>query len=126
MKNTYTTEEIKAVSAKLRALPAIDKHKREHTKQETIEKRGKEIQTLRQRGYTYEQIGTALRDAGIEITTSTLKSYLERARAKAEAAAAPPSVAMAPAPPPASTPAAASTPAETAAGTDGIPSAPHA
>lgn len=88
MKNTYTTEEIKAVSAKLRALPTIDKHKRQHTKQETIELLAKDIQTLRHRGYTFDQVAAALRDAGIEITTSTLRNYLDRVRAKAGQTAA--------------------------------------
>ena len=83
MKNTYTTEQIKAVGAKLRRMPTIDKNKREHSKQETIEMLAKDIGALRKRGYTYDQIAAALSAEGIPISTSTLKNCLDRAKAKA-------------------------------------------
>ena len=41
-----------------------------------------EIAALQQRGYTIEQVVESLQGVGLTITTPTLKSYLQRAKAK--------------------------------------------
>jgi methionine synthase II (cobalamin-independent) len=85
MKSTpkrYTTEEVEAIAAKLRAMPPVEKKKQDHSKQETIKLLSKEIVSLQKRGYTLEQIAESLCGEGIDIITPTLKSYLQRVKTK--------------------------------------------
>ena len=90
----YTTEQLEAIAAKLRQMPAVEsKKKPNHSKQDAVRVLSKEIVALQKRGYTLEQISETLRGEGLGIATPTLKSYLQRAkpekktasRAKAEA-----------------------------------------
>jgi len=57
----YTIEQIEQIAAKLRELPPIERQQRQVNKQEAVRLLAKEIQALRQRGYTLEQIADALR-----------------------------------------------------------------
>lgn len=77
---TYTTEQLEAIAAKLREMPAIEKRKQEHSKQEAVRIISKEIAALQKRGYTLEQISETLRGEGMSIATPTLKIYLQRAK----------------------------------------------
>lgn len=90
----YTTEQLEAIAAKLRQMPAVETRKKpNHSKQDAVRVLSKEIVALQKRGYTLEQISETLRGEGLGIATPTLKSYLQRAkpekktpsRAKAEA-----------------------------------------
>jgi len=74
----YTNEKLDAIAAKLKAMPVIEKKKQEHSKQDAIKRLSKEIVALQKRGYTLDQIAETLRGEGLEITTPTLKSYLQR------------------------------------------------
>jgi len=75
----YTTEQLDAIAAKLQKMPAVEK-KQEHNKQEAVKILKKEIVALQKRGYTLDQISEALRGEGFEISTPTLKSYLQRTK----------------------------------------------
>lgn len=77
----YTNEKIEAIVAKLKTMPVIEKKKQEHNKQDAIKLLSKEIATLQKRGYTLDQIAETLRGEGLDITTPTLKSYLQRIKA---------------------------------------------
>jgi DNA-binding transcriptional MerR regulator len=79
----YTLEQIEAVAQKLREMPEADPSKRIFSKQETVRLLSGEITELRKRGYTLEQISESLRGEGIDITTPTLKNYLQRVKARA-------------------------------------------
>lgn len=77
-RTAYTVEEIDAMAGRLRALPAIEDSKRTLNKQGVIKRLAAEIAALHERGYTIEQVAESLCDVGLEITTPTLKSYLQR------------------------------------------------
>ena len=77
----YTNEKLEAIAAKLKTMPVIEKKKQEHSKQDAIKLLSKEIAALQKRGYTLDQIAETLRGEGLEITTPTLKSYLQRIKA---------------------------------------------
>jgi arginine repressor len=62
-------------------MPVIEKKKQEHNKQDAIKVLAKEIAALQKRGYTLDQIAETLRGEGLDITTPTLKSYLQRIKA---------------------------------------------
>jgi hypothetical protein len=76
----YTPEKVDEIRAALLALPAIDPAERRLDKQTAIRHIVEEITALQQRGYTLEQVAALLTDEGLEVTTPTLKSYLQRIR----------------------------------------------
>jgi hypothetical protein len=82
MQMTFTLEEAEEMACALRALPAMDASKQRLTKQGVVKHLAGEIAALQQRGYTIEQIVESLRGIGLEISTPTLKSYLQRAKRK--------------------------------------------
>ena len=75
---TYTLEETERMVSALRALPTMDRSKRRLTKQAVVKQMAREIASLQARGYTIEQVVESLHGVGFEITTPTLKSYLQR------------------------------------------------
>ena len=77
----YSNEKLEAIAAKLKIMPVIEKKKQEHNKQDSIKVLAKEIAALQKRGYTLDQIAETLRGEGLDITTPTLKSYLQRIKA---------------------------------------------
>ncbi len=77
----YTNEKLEAIAAKLKNMPVIEKKKQEHSKQDAVKLLSKEIALLQKRGYTLDQIAETLRGEGLDITTPTLKSYLQRIKA---------------------------------------------
>jgi hypothetical protein len=76
----YTVEQVDQVGEGLLALPAVEPSKRKLDKQAAIARLKDKIATVQQRGYTLEQIAQSMSGLGIQITTPTLKSYLQRAR----------------------------------------------
>jgi hypothetical protein len=77
---TYTLEETERMVSALRALPRIDSSKRRLTKQAAVQQMATEIRALQNRGYTIDQVVESLHGVGFDITTPTLKSYLQRAK----------------------------------------------
>jgi hypothetical protein len=77
---TYTLEQTEEMVSALRALPAMDSSKRRLTKQAVVKHLARELAALQARGYTMEQIAECLRGIGFEISTPTLKSYLQRVK----------------------------------------------
>jgi hypothetical protein len=77
---TYTLEETERMVGALRALPPMDRSKRHLTKQAVVKQMAREIASLQARGYTIEQVVESLHGVGFEITTPTLKSYLQRVK----------------------------------------------
>jgi hypothetical protein len=78
----YTLEMAEKMAEKLRHLPAIDASKRRLSKQTVVRHLAAEIVSLQERGYTLEQVAESLCGVGLEITTPTLKSYLQRLKEK--------------------------------------------
>ena len=77
---TYTLEQTEEMVSALRALPAMDSSKRRLNKQAVVKRLSRELAALQARGYTMEQIVECLRGIGFEISTPTLKSYLQRVK----------------------------------------------
>ena len=75
---SYTSEYITKIANKLQQLPEVSVS-RKISKQEAVKILKDEIQLLRKRGYTLESIADSLRGNGLDISTPTLKSYLQRA-----------------------------------------------
>ncbi len=82
----YTAEQLEIIANHLKAMPPVEKKKREFSKQEAVKILTKEIAALQKRGYSLNQISEALNGQGLEIATPTLKSYLQRAKPKAKVA----------------------------------------
>ncbi len=82
----YSAEQLEAVAAELRQLPPV-KNAKTLSKQDAIRVLAEELLALKSRGYTLDQIAEALGQRGIEISTPTLKNYLNRTKAKRPKAA---------------------------------------
>ena len=76
----YTVEEVDRFGDALLALPAMDPSQRKLDKQGAVKRLKEKIALIQQRGYTLEQIAEHLTTAGLQLTTPTLKSYLQRAK----------------------------------------------
>jgi hypothetical protein len=80
----YTVESANRLAAELRAIPPKNPAQRRLDKQGMVRLLAEEIIALQQRGYTIEDVAESLRGRGLDITTPTLKNYLQRAKGKAE------------------------------------------
>ena len=86
----YTVAQVEEIAGKLRALPKIESPPKDLTKSDVVKMLAKEIKSLQKRGYSLEQISSSLKGEGLDISTPTLKSYMQKAktpgiRAKAKA-----------------------------------------
>jgi hypothetical protein len=79
-RRVYTLDEANEIAEALRALPAKDPSQRRLDKQAVIRHIVDEIKALQERGYTLEEVARILTAKDVELTTPTLKSYLQRAR----------------------------------------------
>lgn len=71
---------IEALKAKMKEAPEVSKEKRHVSKQEAIRELKRDIDAMQKRGYTLDDIAKFLSDGGLQITTPTLKSYLQRSK----------------------------------------------
>lgn len=78
----YSNEKLAEIAAKLKAMPVVEKKKREHSKQDAVRVLAKEIAATQKRGYSLDQIAETLRGEGLDITTSSLKSHLQQIKAE--------------------------------------------
>ena len=76
-----TVAQAEALAEKLRALPAIENKNRPISKAEEIKLLASEIAALQERNYSLQQIAEFLTGEGLEISTATLKNYLQRSKA---------------------------------------------
>lgn len=74
-----TAEQLEKAQKKIQELPIKDTSK---TTRDAIAILTKDIQSALKRGYTLEDISSLLKDAGILITTSTLKNYMGKKEKK--------------------------------------------
>lgn len=76
-----TVEDIEAIGAYLDSLPPKESKKRMvENKSEAVALLQKNIEAMRQRGYSLEDIAAILAERGVEIASPTLKSYLQRSK----------------------------------------------
>ena len=78
---SYTKSQIEEFSRRLKEFPVIEKPA-QISKLETIKKLKLDIVAMQNKGYEIEKIAEALTSFGLEITTPTLKSYLQKVSAK--------------------------------------------
>ena len=78
---SYTKSQIEEFSRRLKELPVIEKTA-QMSKLETIKALKPDIIAMQKKGYKVEKIAEALTSLGLEITTPTLKSYLQKSSAK--------------------------------------------
>jgi hypothetical protein len=76
----YTVETAETIAQRLRELPAIVRKERDLNRREIVSLLVGEIETLEERGYTIDDIAEYIRQGGLDITTQTLKNYVQRAR----------------------------------------------
>jgi hypothetical protein len=76
----YTVKQVEEIASKLRALPAIEPPPKDLTKSDVVRMLAKEIKSLQKRGYSLEQIASSLKGEGLDISTPTLKSYMQKAK----------------------------------------------
>jgi DNA-binding transcriptional MerR regulator len=69
-----------AMREKMKAAPEIAKEKQTESKQDTVKELKREIEAMQKRGYTLADIAAFMTEGGIQITTPTLKSYLQRSK----------------------------------------------
>ena len=84
----YTKSQIDDVANILRALPDATLT-REHSKMDAVSMLAKEIGVLQRRGYKLKEVAVALKQGGVEISTPTLKNYLQRIKQQNEKRTAP-------------------------------------
>jgi hypothetical protein len=77
---TIKVETIEAVREKMKGAPEVAKAKRTVSKQESIKELKREIEAMQKKGYTLDDIAKFMTEGGIQITTPTLKSYLQRSK----------------------------------------------
>jgi len=77
---TIKVETIEAVREKMKGAPEVAKAKRTVSKQESIKELKREIEAMQKKGYTLDDIAKFMTECGIQITTPTLKSYLQRTK----------------------------------------------
>jgi hypothetical protein len=78
----YTKEQVEEIAAKLRNMPKIEPPPRDLTKKEAVQKLAREIKSLKAKGYSLEQIVSSLKGFGLEVSTPTLRSYLQDSKAR--------------------------------------------
>lgn len=77
---SITLESIEKLQQSLRELPVVEDKSRELNKQEAVALLVDEVEGLKKKGYSLEQIAGLLTEGGFAIKPPTLKSYLSRAR----------------------------------------------
>lgn len=75
-------DKIEALKAKMKEAPEVVKEKRNLSKQEAVKELKREIEGMQKKGYTLEDIAKFLTEGGLQITTPTLKSYMQRTKAE--------------------------------------------
>ena len=68
----------------LRAIPPKDPSKRTSRQAGMVSQLADESSPCSSAGYTIEEVAESLRGRGLDITTPTLKNYLQRAKSKTE------------------------------------------
>lgn len=76
----YKIDEVKKIAEKLKMLPKVEVVPTEVSRQDAVKLLLPQITALQAKGYTLLQIAENLTGSGIEISGSTLRSYIQRAK----------------------------------------------
>lgn len=75
----FSLEQIEKIAAQLRDMPEVQDAPTQ-SKADAVRLLIGEIEALKERGYTFDQIAVALTSNGLELTSATLKNYIHRAK----------------------------------------------
>lgn len=75
-----TVAQVDDVRSRLLEMPPLEEAKRKLTLQQAIARMAGELAELQRRGYSIDDIANILRATGVEISSTSLKTYLSRAR----------------------------------------------
>ncbi|HEX3905179.1 MAG TPA: hypothetical protein VH853_20280 [Polyangia bacterium] len=75
---TLTVAVVDAIRADLAAVPPKDERAREVTRLEAISRMRGEVMTLRERGYTWQEVAEMVSSKGCRVTAATLRTELSR------------------------------------------------
>lgn len=78
----YSVDTIEKLKESLKEKESQPVKKQQLSKLEAVKMLAGEIKELQKRGYTLEQVCEFLREGGIDISTPTLRNYLQRAKEK--------------------------------------------
>lgn len=76
-----TVAEVERIRAAMQALPEVKPEQREVGNQEAVTQLAADIESMRAKGYTWDEIAEFFGKNGITIKATTLKSYARRAGA---------------------------------------------
>ena len=89
MTMTITRLRAEGMLKELRAMPPVDKGDQQLSKQEAINVLAPEIRAMSKRAYSTGRIASTLTRLGLNISTTTLRNYLQRSKASAKKATKP-------------------------------------
>ena len=75
---TLTVAVVDAIRADLAAVPPKDERAREVTRLEAISRMRGEVMSLRERGYTWQEVAEMVSSKGCRVTAATLRTELSR------------------------------------------------
>lgn len=79
-----TLEALEAIREKIKDAPPAPKEIQKVNKMEAIRTIRKDIESMHKRGYSFDDIAKFLTDGGLQITTPTLKSYMQRTKPESQ------------------------------------------
>jgi hypothetical protein len=74
-----TLETVENLRSKIAELPEVKSNQVAVSKQHAITLLKKDIETMKKKGYSIEQVAEVLKEGGIELSPATLKNYMHRA-----------------------------------------------
>lgn len=77
----FTKSKLDEIAARLRDKPTVPPQEKMHTKREAVQMLKPVIAGLRKKGYSIQQISDFLREEKIDLTPSSLKTYLQTTQA---------------------------------------------
>lgn len=77
----FTKSKLDEIAARLRDKPAVPPQEKMHTKREAVRMLKPVIAGLRKKGYNIQQISDFLREEQIDLSPSTLRTYLQTIQA---------------------------------------------
>ena len=79
-----TLEALEALRERIKDAPPAPKETQKVNKMEAIRAIRKDIESMQKRGYSFDDIAKFLSEGGLQITTPTLKSYMQRTKPESQ------------------------------------------
>lgn len=79
-----TLDALEALRERIKDAPPAPKETQKVNKMEAIRAIRKDIESMQKRGYSFDDIAKFLSEGGLQITTPTLKSYMQRTKPESQ------------------------------------------